>query len=520
MRCFLILTFFLSLTGALFALELIPTPSEIRLDDEVISAAQASFISRAAMVNRTITWSTRDKGFAKEMPMIQNFLFPKEKKLERVKENGFVTLIRVTDSALGEEGYRLSVEKNDKIILSAQTDTGIFYAIQTLSQLIAVRGFIPHIEIVDKPRTRWRGLMIDSGRQYQRIETLKRYIDIMASLKMNVFHWHLTEGAGWRIEIKKYPKLTSVGANVAQGAEQQGFYTQDEIRDLVAYAAARHIIVMPEIDVPGHTEAALTAYPEYSCFGVAPGAVGGFSDVIFCAGKDSATVFLKDVLQEVTDLFPGKYIHLGGDEAPKKQWMKCPDCQTKMKSLGLENIEKLQPHFMSELIRFLATKNRTAVVWNDAIHSDPTQLPRNLMIQWWTGPHGIEDAVKGNYKVIASTNHYCYMNYPVKPWGGYKGTVDAQLTYDKNPSYTDHPSVIGMTAALWTDYNLTESLLNRRLFPRLYILAEQMWFNGKLTPFNDFYKRVKTFHYPLLKQHGLNPGYGFQSEFPPNDKNG
>ena len=220
----------------------------------------------------------------------------------------------------------------------------------------------------DSPRTPWRCFLLDSGRQYQKISTIKKYIDMVSLLKMNYFHWHLTEGLGWRIEIKQYPRLAQIGGSVGKGEEQQGFYTQKEIQEIIEYASERNITVVPEIDMPGHAEAALSAYPELGCFGQ-PVEVPqhGFTQNIFCAGKEEVLHFLKNILDEVCAIFPSPYIHLGGDEAPKGNWDKCPDCQKRIAAMNLKDSHDLQLWFSAQMADYLKSKGRKAIFWGDVV---------------------------------------------------------------------------------------------------------------------------------------------------------
>lgn len=237
----------------------------------------------------------------------------------------------VIDKDIPSEGYVLKIDE-DGVKIKSSDDNGFIYGKGTLRMLqlqYEKSGSVPCLEVRDAPRMKWRSFMLDSGRQFQQVSTIKKYIDLLSMLKFNRFHWHLTEGLGWRIEIKKHPLLTSIGSVVAKGDEQQGYYKQEEIKEVILYAKERGISVVPEIDMPGHAEAALNAYPEMSCFGEKPTIpVKGFTQNIFCAGKPKTVSFLKDILDEVCELFPSEYIHLGGDEAPKGNWDKCPDCQT------------------------------------------------------------------------------------------------------------------------------------------------------------------------------------------------
>ena len=407
-------------------------------------------------------------------------------------------------SELSKEAYEVSITDN-KIIVSAADNAGFLYAVQSLRQVINRRGdgsiAIASMDIEDSPRQRFRSLMLDSGRQYQKVSTLKKYIDMLAMLKMNYFHWHLTEGLGWRIEIKKYPQLTALGSKVGKGQEQQGYYTHEDIKEVVKYAADRCITVIPEIDMPGHAEAALFSYPSLGCFNqkvVVP--ENGFTQHIFCAGKDATLVFLKDVLDEVCELFPSEYIHIGGDEAPKGNWNKCPDCQNRIKELKLSSSHQLQLWFTAEMANHLATKGRKAVCWGDVVYHAGYPLPDNVVIHWWNWrghkDKAYQEALKNGLEVICGTNYYNYLNFPVTPWSGYlkARTFDMEDIYLKNPSYynVDATSklVLGMSTALWTDGGVLESMLDRRLFPRIFANVEQMWYKGTLKPFDVFKKIV------------------------------
>ena len=412
------------------------------------------------------------------------------------------SIILKQDKKVACEGYKLEVS-SDRICISAADDSGFLYAVQTLRQLVQDSSLknrtLPCVTIEDAPRVSYRSLMLDSGRQYQRVETLKKYLDLLCMLKMNYFHWHLTEGLGWRIQIKQYPLLTSVGAYVGSGKEQHGFYTQEEVKELVKYAAERGITIIPEIDIPGHSSAALTAYPSLGCFNEPiriP--VKGFTEQIFCAGKDATLQFLKNVLDEVCEIFPSEYIHIGGDEAPKGNWNKCPDCQKRIKDHKLKDAHQLQLWLTSEIANYLETKGRKAICWGDVVYHRGYELPDNIIVQWWNWRRhkdlAVKEAKQRNLKVICSSNYYTYLNFPLKPWRGYdKGrTFDLYDVYTANPSFEKlgDPAVLGMSAALWTDDELVESMLDERLFPRIFALAEQMWHKGKLIPFNDFYRLI------------------------------
>lgn len=454
----------------------------------------------------------------------------------KLKENeiksGSIQLSLIRDSLeLGKEGYMLKVtDKQIKIL--AKTETGIFYGIQSLLQLLpdevqAGEGFklsgikINGLEIIDKPKYAWRSFMLDSGRQYQTPDFIKRYLNYMAMLKMNVFHWHLSEGQGWRIEIKKYPKLTEIGSQVAKGKEQQGFYTQEEIKSIIAFAEKLHITVVPEIDIPGHSEAALTAYPEMTCFRKAPETVMAFSPNLFCGGRDETYNFIQNILDEICELFPSEHIHLGGDEAPKANWNKCPDCQNRIKNEKLTDSHELQLYFSSRLAKYLKTKGRKVIFWGDVVYHEGLELPDNVVVHWWNWRRhkdlALKNAIKRGHQVICNTNNYTYLNFPLIPWSKYSSnrTFDLKKCYKQNPSDIENPNelILGMGCSLWTDWYVKESMIDQRVFPRIFVMAEQMWNNGNKVSFDSFYKKVKA-KYPLLSIMKINYGPALSGDVP------
>lgn len=322
-------------------------------------------------------------------------------------------------------------------------------------------------------RMGWRGLMLDSGRQYQTVGYIESVLDAMAERSMNVFHWHLTETDGWRMEISRFPRLTEVGSNVAKGQEQQGFYTREEMRHIVDYAAERGIIVVPEIDLPGHSGALIAAYPEFGC-----------SKEVVCPAHPELLDFLKGVIDEMCEIFPSTYVHLGGDEVNQSVWADCQACRELMKRQGIGSVAALQVWFERQLIDHLAAKGRKVILWEDVLYETSDPLPGNVVIQWWNyrskGETGLREALKRGVPVICSSNYYCYLNFPETPWAGYAAdrTCTAADIELRNPSDllfdASNPLMLGMEACLWTDYNLTQDMLDARLFPRLDILARQM----------------------------------------------
>lgn len=312
----------------------------------------------------------------------------------------------------------------------------------------------------------WRGLMLDSGREYQTVDYICSLLDSMAVRGMNRFHWHFTENEAWRIELSAAPKLTTTDST-------QQYYSKADIRNVINYASQRGIIVVPEIDVPGHSGGLIKAYPELGC-----------SEQVVCPANDTIITFFIRMLDEVCELFPSPYIHLGGDEVNHQSWRNCTACQQLMRREGIKSEAALQVWFESQLVNHLATRGRTAILWEDVLYETEASLPSNIVIQWWNyrthGERGLREALKRNIPVISSTNYYCYLNFPESPWRGYAAdrTFTAKDIEERNPSYltydpTNH-LMLGMEACLWTDYQLTQSMLNDRLYPRLNVLARQM----------------------------------------------
>lgn len=450
------------------------------------------------------------------------------------KQAAKIALCLIEDKELGDEGYRLSIN-SQQIKIIANKQAGLFYGIQSFLQLLPVEvqsgkayklaGFkLNGLELKDQPKYAWRSFMLDSGRQFQSVDFIKRYLDYMAMLKMNVFHWHLTEGEGWRIEIKKYPKLTEVGSKVAKKAEQQGYYTQEEIKEIVSYAKKLHITVVPEIDVPGHSDAALNAYPEHSCLKEAPEIkdVFVYTDKLFCGGRESTYLFIQDIIDEVCELFPSEYIHLGGDEAPKKYWNTCSDCQARIKSENLDDSHDLQLYFSARLAEYVKTKGKKVILWGDVIYQEgSTKLPDNVIVHWWNWlgkkDLALRNAIKNGHQVICNTSHKTYLNYPLSPWKMYsqKKTFDLKEAYEENPSHIENPDqlILGMGACLWTNRGVKENMIDQRVFPRIFALSEQMWCTKPLVAFDEFYDKVKS-KYPLMDSLGIDYCPALKSDLP------
>ena len=413
-----------------------------------------------------------------------------------------------------KDAYRLSVSP-DGAIIEGDTYAGTFYGLQSLIQLLPLEkgNFlkVPCVAIQDAPRFGYRGLMLDACRHFFPVSFVKRYIDFIALHKMNYFHWHLTDDQGWRIEIKKYPELmtksayrngTIIGRYPGTGNDETrygGYYTQDEVKDVVQYAADRHITVVPEIEMPGHASAAISAYPWLSCFPGQPtkttGAIStkskedggkivqetwGVFDDVFCAGKDSTFVFLQDVIDEILPLFPSKYIHVGGDESPKVHWKICPACQKRMKDEGLKDEHELQSYFIQRMERYINNRGRTIIGWDEILEGG---LAPKAVVMSWRGETGGIEAAKQKHQVIMTPTTYAYFDYTQSQnedsvtIGGY---VPVEKVYNYEPipkelTAQDAKYVLGAQANLWSEYLGNEPKVEYMIFPRLSALSEVLW---------------------------------------------
>ena len=382
----------------------------------------------------------------------------------------------------------------------------------------------PAVRIKDRPRFPWRGLMLDTGRHMFAPAFIKRLIDLMALHKLNVFHWHLTEDQGWRIEIKKYPRLTEIGAwrNISplpgemeapDGQPYGGFYTQAQIREIVAYAASRFITVVPEIEMPGHAMAALASYPELGCTG-GPYAVRtswGIAKDVFCAGNEQTFAFLEDVLGELLALFPGEFIHIGGDESPKERWKACPKCQAAMQAHGLKDEEQLQSYFVQRIERFLNARGRRMIGWDEILEGG---LAPNATVMSWRGMDGGLAAVQAGHDVVMTPTSHCYLDYPqtqaldpsLPKWMAHN-TLEKVYEFEPVPgglSPAESAHVLGGQGNLWTEFVPTEQRAEYMLFPRAAALAERWWSEAAARDFQDFSKRLGTGLLPHLESLGVN----------------
>ena len=444
----------------------------------------------------------------------------------------------VFDSIPGmeKEAYKLSVTPQ-QIKITASTPNGFYYGLQTLYQLLPVAIYskerarnaewsVPCVEIEDTPAFRYRGAMLDVCRHFASIDYIKKFIDVLAVHKMNTFHWHLTDDQGWRIEIKKYPKLTEIGSmrketiinryssttpGIYDGTPYGGFYTQEEIKELVAYAKERYITIIPEVDLPGHMLAALATYPELGCTG-GPYEVGtrwGIYDDVLCAGNENIYPFIEDVLLEVFKLFPGEYVHIGGDECPKTRWKSCPKCQAKIKELKLKDEHELQSYVIRRIEKFLNKNGKKLIGWDEILEGG---IAPNAALMSWRGIAGGITAAKSGHPVIMTPNTYVYLDHyqasmEISPLAN--GRICAlEWTYGYNPipkelTKEEAGHIKGVQANVWTEYIKTPEQVEYMAYPRANAVAEIGWSSPEHKNWEDYLRRLQ-YQFERWRFYGLN----------------
>ncbi len=441
---------------------------------------------------------------------------------ERPSQGGILLTTKGASSFVSAEGYELAVTR-DSVVVRAREPAGLFYGVQSLLELLPPEALaskpalnrlwtIPAVQIEDQPRFAWRGFLLDSARHFFSKGEIKELFDLMALHKLNMFQWHLTDDVGWRLEIKKYPRLTGVGAwrksigfgldpkaGTAYGPDGRygGYYSQADIRELVAYAESRHVTIVPEIEMPGHAGAALAAYPEFSCFGGAYSTDGGILPGVYCAGKDETFEFLQNILAEVCELFPGKYIHIGGDEVPPNNWKQCRKCQAREGQEGVKTERELESYFIRRMGAFLNARGRTLVGWSEI--REGGLAPNATMMDWIGG--AVESAQEG-HDVVMTPTAYCYLDYyqstnsePAEPKaiGGYL-PLSQVYAFEPVPAGLDAPfrsHIIGAQANLWTEYVPSLQHAEYMLLPRLCALAEVAWSPARSRNYDDFLRRLQ-----------------------------
>jgi hexosaminidase len=428
------------------------------------------------------------------------------------KDNS-INLILTNEDITESESYNLKILPNE-INISANNPKGIFYGIQTLRQLFPVEieskkiveAFnweIPCLKIEDYPRFKWRGYMLDEARHFHGKDIVKKLLDLLSLLKMNVFHWHLTDDQGWRIEIKKYPKLTEIGSKRAEtqvggrlskkwdGNPHEGYYSQEDIKEIIEYANNRFITIIPELDLPGHSRAALASYPNLSCKGhqLKVSTHWGFHKDVLCVGKDEVFEFLNDTLKEIIELFPSNIIHIGGDEVLKDRWKECPNCQKRLQSEQLENENHLQSYFINRLTQFLTSNGQKVICWNDVLDKNLTE---NIICQYWfRGKKKVLNFIKKGGDVIMSDFKYMYLDH------SYSFTP-LKLAYDFEPipkklSTKYHKHILGLEAPMWTEFVPNNKRLEWQTFPRLLVFAEIGWTSRNNKNYTLFHQRLLEF---------------------------
>lgn len=455
------------------------------------------------------------------------------------KQGATGIFLRTATYPSDKDGYLLVADEHS-VRITGNTPAGTFYGMQSLIQLLPVAKSatvtIPAVRIADEPASAYRGLHLDVSRHFMPVNFIKKYIDYIALHKMNFFHWHLTDDQGWRIEIKKYPKLTEVGAwrsgtiigpypgTGNDGIQYGGYYTQDEVKEVVAYAAKRHVEVIPEIELPGHASAAIAAYPYLSCFPNQSTAIAnntpwngarqgkqvqqtwGVFDDVFCAGKETTFAFLEDVIAEVMPIFPSKYFHVGGDECPKTHWKQCPECQKRIKDLGIKTDKNhpaehyLQSYFIQRMEKFLNARGKILIGWDEILEGG---LAPNAIVMSWRGEEGGIAAAKQNHKVIMTPGGYAYFDHqqqqhddsvtisnnrwflPIEKVYSWKVVPDAL-----NASQAQY--IMGPQANVWTEYMKTPAKVEYMLFPRMAALSEVQWTEHTQKNLQEFKSRLDT----------------------------
>lgn len=429
----------------------------------------------------------------------------------------FIALERV-NALMGKEGYTLCV--TDKAIaIKAESGAGIFYALTTFYQLLpaglsqAASVFLPAVAIKDKPRFGWRGVMLDVARYFFSVDYLKKYIDHLALHKLNVFHWHLVDDHGWRIEIKKHPRLTQAGAwrkstnfqrgNYINRHPHGGFYSQDDVREIIAYAQSRYVRVIPEIELPGHALSALIAYPELSCTG------GPFEfpeqwaiqKDIYCAGNEKVFALLEDVLSEVVELFPSEIVHIGGDEAPKDRWQACPHCQERIRKEGLKDEHALQSYFITRIEQFLNAKGKHIIGWDEILEGG---LAPNAAVMSWRGVEGGIEAARQRHPVVMTPLTHMYFDYfqgeaHLEPFNAIGSHLPLRKVYAYEPlpkelTPEEQAFILGVQGNVWTEYVHSEDKCDYMTFPRAAALAEVAWSAPERKDWDSFVCRMESLY--------------------------
>ena len=430
---------------------------------------------------------------------------PVEEKIlsEKKYEYTLECVREIRDDSIPKEGYFLSIGDNG-ILLKASDEKGFYYGKLTLKNLMEL-GPLPNAEVLDYPRYSYRGYMLDRARHYHSVDSIKRIIDTVARFKINVFHWHLTDDQGWRIQVDKYPLLTEMASyrdgTRGDGIPIHGYYTKDEMKEIVEYCKQYHMEVLPEFDVPGHTAAAISVYPHLDCFNskIEVKDSFGIHPEVLCAGKESSVEFCKDVLREMFEIFPFELVHLGGDEALRLHWLDCPDCQREMKENGLKNEDELQAHFMAKLAEFCLENGKTVVNWNDGMVGE--NVHESIIVHYWQGAQvnkeaAIREINRGKKGIISPFFSY-YLDYPY-------GMTSLKKAFSLNPEIEGvekTENILGVEAPLWAENVKGDKEIDYQTFPRILAVAERGW-SPYHEDYNDFLARVK-YNYKIIDNLGI-----------------
>ncbi len=494
-------------------LSLIPEVQEIEMKEGIFELSKQTPVYHSSKMENSL------------LKTLQSFFpFEKTENISEPSSNHKGLCLILTDDTLNKEAYQLNINPQ-QIVIKSGGNAGLFYGLQTLRQMLPDTlspqkiYSLACLEIKDKPAFKWRGAHLDVGRHFYPKSFVKKYIDLLAKHKMNIFHWHLTEDQGWRIEIKAFPKLTEISSKrketivkqnfdpyIGDGKEHKGFYTQNEVKEIVAYAKERFVTVVPEIELPGHSLAVLAAYPQLSCKGdsVEVGTRWGVYDDVYCAGNDSVFNFLQTVLDEVVTLFSSKYIHIGGDECPKTRWKTCSKCQKRIKNHNLKDEHELQSYFVQRIEKYLLTKGRNIIGWDEILEGG---LAPNATVMSWRGESGGIEAARQNHNVVMSPNSPCYFdhyqskdkdNEPLAI-GGYS---PLKMVFEYQVLPKDLPAdkqqyILGAQANIWTEYMPDSDHVEYMAYPRLSALSEAVWTNKKDRNYDNFIKRMQR-HYKRL----------------------
>ncbi|WP_232734725.1 beta-N-acetylhexosaminidase [Polaribacter sp. ALD11] len=500
--------------------------SEVAITPSIIPIPSEQIITKGVFLLNSDTKLTFDEELKEVSNLFKSYIEGGNKiKLNNTSKNSIH--FKIDPLITNIEGYHLKITP-EEILISAKSQKGAFYAFQTLTQLLPIdfensnrkEIAIQCLEIKDAPQFKYRGMHLDVGRHFFSVDFIKKFINIMSMLKLNTFHWHLTEDQGWRIEIKKYPKLQEIAAyrdetligsysdqpHKFDGKKYGGFYTQEQIKEVVKYASERQITIIPEIEMPGHAQAAISAYPELSCTGeqIEVATKWGVFDDIYCP-KETTFKFLEDVIDEVITLFPGKYIHIGGDEAPKTRWKECNHCQKLIKKEGLKDEHELQSYFITRMEKYINSKGKQIIGWDEILEGG---LAPNATVMSWRGISGAVEAAKQKHNVILTPNTHCYFDHYQATNKNEPLAIGGFLPLEKVYSFNPIPEeltkeesayVLGAQGNIWTEYMQTSNKVEYMAFPRMVALSEVVWSSAENKNYEDFKKRLIYFQKKLDK---------------------